>query len=278
MKFGTLVRIPDVSLAEISSACDAKFGKLQEMHMDACQLVYKPVVYTNAAADLIRNKATAYGIDLSAQFCGYYDTYCLWDDQFDHYLAGLNSPIFGASRIEYLLSAIPFMQRVGIQDMIVHAGFLSNNPYDPKYTRMVACVRLLGGRLKDAGMNLLFETGGESPITLLRMFHDTGLDNLFVNLDTANLITSGFGNPVDALYTYGRYVRNMHAKDGMPPVQPGVLGTQVSIGTGYVDFPRVFQELRKLGYDRYVIIECEVQNIDHEQEIIQALAYLKTLL
>ena len=36
--------------------------------MDICQLDYKSVVCINEAADLTRDKATAYGNDLSEQF------------------------------------------------------------------------------------------------------------------------------------------------------------------------------------------------------------------
>ena len=50
----------------------------------------------------------------------------------------------------------------------------------------------------------------------------------------------GFGNPVDALYTYGKYVRNVHAKDGLPPTDPRRIGKEVNIGEGHVDFEKVF--------------------------------------
>lgn len=273
MKYGTLVRIPEGG--DIRKACEEKFGKLRETGLEACQLVYKPAVYTEEAADVIRDCAEEAGIEISAQFCGYYDSLCLWDNYYDHHLAGINSAVFGESRIKYLLSAVPFMKRLGITDMIIHGGFVSNDPFSQSYTGMLACVRMLGGRLKSEGMNLLFETGGESPVTLLRLFEDSGLDNLYVNLDTANLIMYGYGNPVDAVYTYGKYVRNMHAKDGFPPTSGRSLGKEVPIGQGYVDFPRVFAELAKVGYDRYVIIECEIQGKDHQAEIVKAFDYLR---
>ncbi len=273
MKYGTLVRIPEG--ADIQRACEEKFGKLQKMGLDACQLVYKPAVYTPEDAELIRDCAKACKIEISAQFCGYYDGLYTWDTYYDYHLAGINSPVFGAERVRYLLSAIPFMKRLGVSDMIIHGGFISNNPFAQDYTQMLACVRLLGSRLAAEGMNLLFETGGESPVTLLRLFEDSGLNNLYVNLDTANLIMYGYGNPVDAVYTYGKYVRNMHAKDGFPPTAGRRLGREVPIGSGYVDFERVLGDLAKLGYDRYVIIECEIQGKDHEAEIAKAFGYLK---
>ena len=69
MKYGTLVRIPETE--NISAACEEKFSRLQEMGMDACQLVYKPKTYTLEAADIIRECALRHGVEISAQFCGF---------------------------------------------------------------------------------------------------------------------------------------------------------------------------------------------------------------
>lgn len=275
MKYGTLVRIPETE--DISGICEEKFSKLQEMGMDACQLVYKPKVYKLEHADIIRECAARHGVEISAQFCGYYDTLGVWDTYFDYRVAGITAPVMGESRIRYLLSVIPFMERLGITDMIIHAGMVSQDPFSDSYINMLSCVRVLAGQLKQHGMNLLFETGGESPITMLRLIQDYGLGNLYVNLDTANLIMYGLGNPVDAVYTYGKYVRNMHAKDGMPPTDPRKIGEEKTIGTGYVDFDHVIKQLAEIGYDRYMIIECELSDKDHNTEIQNAFDYLKKI-
>ena len=275
MKYGTLVRIPEG--CNLSEVCESKFSGMAKCGMNACQLIYKPAVYNLEDADIIRESAKKHGIEISAQFCGFYDSYMLWDVHFDFTLQGINSPIFGESRMKYLLSAIPFLKRLGVSDMVIHAGYIPNNPFENSYATMLACVRLLGGELQKNQMNLLFETGGESPITMLRLIQDSGLDNLFVNLDTANLILYGFGNPVDALYTYGKYVRNVHAKDGMPPQEPGCCGKEVPIGTGYVDFEKVIKNLAELGYDRHIIIEREIVGGDQDAEILKALTYIKSL-
>ena len=273
MKYGTLVRLSPKD--DLATACEEKFSKLKEMGLESCQLVYKPKVYTDEDADIIKAAADKYGIEISAQFCGYYDSYTQWDMYYDFKLAGINSPMFGASRVEYLLSAIPFLKRLGITDMITHAGFVPNNPFSEDYTTMLCAVKLLGKKLAQNGLNLLFETGAESPISLLRLILDSGLDNLYVNLDTANIIMYGFGNPVDAMYTFGKYVRNVHAKDGLPPTDPKKYGQEVTIGTGYVDFDKVFKALYEQGYDRYITIERELSGGDKSKAIMDAIDYLK---
>jgi len=275
MRYGTLVRLEEG--CELSTACREKFEGLRSMGMDSCQLIYKPAVYELSHADVIRDAAEAAGIELSAMFCGYYDRNNLWDNQFDLILAGINSPIFGADRIKYLLSAIPFLQRLGVTDMVIHAGFLPNHTHDSGYSLMRAAVALLGTRLKEAGCNLLFETGMESPIALLNLISDCGLDNLYVNLDTANFIIYGYGNPVDAMYTIGSYVRNVHAKDAMPPTMPHSRGKEVPVGTGLVDFERIFDLLYRQGYDRFITIEREIRDAKQEEGIAEALHYLKKI-
>ena len=226
-------------------------------------------------ADVIRASADAHGIEISAQFCGFTDTWMRWDIYYDYRIAGINCPAYRESRMSYIMSAIPFMKRLGVTDMIIHAGFVPNDPFSPEYSDMLACVRILGDKLRAEGMNLLFETGAESPVTLLRLIVDSGLVNLFINFDTGNLILYGYGNPVDAVYTFGKYVRNMHAKDGLPPTDPRRLGREVEIGTGHVDFDRVFKMLHEVGYDRYVTIEREISGGDQGASIAKAMDYLK---
>lgn len=96
-----------------------------------------------------------------------------------------------------------------------------------------------------------------------------------MNLDTANLIMYGYGNPVDAMYTFGKYVRNVHAKDGMPPTNPKKVGQEVTIGTGFVDFDKVIQLLKEHNYDRFITIEREIVGGDQEKAIDEAILYLK---
>src|SRR5882762_9845046 len=65
-----------------------------------------------------------------------------------------------------------------------------------------------------------YETGQETPITLVRAIQDVGLDNQGVNFDLANLILYGKANPVDAIELLGPYVQGIHAKDGLWPTNP----------------------------------------------------------
>jgi len=272
MKFGTLVR-----LASINDA-DASFRKLVEAGFDSCQLVYKPAVYDINEAAVIREAAQKYGVEISAFFAGYIDGLAKWDLHYDYRIAGLNSPAFGAERLKYVLSALPFIHKLGVTDVIVHAGFVPNNPFAPEYADMLCMVRILADKAKQLDMNVLFETGGESPITLLRLIKEVNTGNLFVNMDTGNLIMYGYGNPCEAVITLGQYIRNIHAKDGTPPTDPYKLGKETKIGEGVVDFRRFFTLLKKTGYDRFITIEREITGEEQLADIQSGMRYLKDIL
>ena len=220
MKFGTLVRLKNVD------ECVAAFEKVKAMDLESCQLVYKPATYTLESAKTIKAAAEKCGIEISAFFAGFYDDYTAWELKYDFRNAGLNSVAFGAERLKYLLNALPFLQELGVSDMIIHAGFVPNDPFAPEYAEMVCRVKLLADRAKKYGVNILFETGGESPITLLRLIQEVNTGNLFVNLDTGNLIMYGYGNPCEAVMTLGQYIRNIHAKDALPPTDPYKIGEE----------------------------------------------------
>ncbi len=272
MKLGTLLRISDITQA------DKRFADLRDMGFTSCQLVFKPERYTEQDAAIIKNAAQKYNIDISAQFCGFNDTATVWDNLEGFKTSGLNIPQYRDSRMAYIKDAAVFARNAGIPDVIVHGGYVPNNPFDETYTELVALIREYCAFCKEIGINVLLETGGESPVVLLRLILDSKADNLYVNLDPANMLMYGFANPVDALYTMGKYVRNFHGKDGVPPTDPYVLGEEKRIGDGHVDFRAVFTKLKELGYDRYLTIECEIDGEKQIEDIVHAKAYFERLL
>ncbi len=270
MKYGSLVRLsmPEEALGA--------FTRLKDSGFDCCQLVYKPEEYTEEAAKTIRDAASEVGIDVTAMFAGFRDSFTTWDIHDGYKNAGIFSRTYGAIRLAYLKKAVQFASHSGIHDVLIHAGFVPNNPFSEEYLRTVKILRGFALYCKKFDMDLLLETGGESPVTLLRLIEDAGTGNVFVNLDTANLIMYGYGNPVDAVYTLKGRIRSLHAKDGLPPTDSKKLGIETEFGKGFVDFPRVFEELRKIGFDGAVVLEREIAD-GNEAEIINTLCRIKVL-
>ena len=122
------------------------------------------------------------------------------------------------------------------------------------------------------------ETGQETPTTMSRAIQDVDQPNLGVGLDTANLILYGKANPVDAAGIIGAHVKSIHAKDGKWPTDPMKLGKEVLIGTGDVDFAKVFEILRSKGYNGAVTIERETQGPQQIADVKNEKVYLERIL
>ena len=272
MKLGTLLRITDIDSANES------FAQLKKYGFTACQLVYKPEKYTSEAAQIIKNAALENGIDISAQFCGYNDNDTIWDNYYGYTTAGLGAASTRKGRLDYVKEAATFAHEVGITDIVIHAGYIPNNPFSVDYPPMLTAIEVICAHCETMGMNVLLETGGEAAVSLLRLIKDINRDNLFINLDPANMLMYGYANPVDALYTVGKYVRNVHGKDGMPPTDPRKLGEEKPVGEGRVDFYSMFKELKELGYDRYIIIEREISGDKQTEDVLKAKKYFEDML
>lgn len=271
MKFGTFFRLKEIGDVDLG------FRNLKENGFSCCHFVYKPEEYTEADAERIRASAEKHGIEISALFAGFRDSYTKWNFSTDFLDAGINSPKYGKERIEYLKQAARFCRWIGSKNILIHAGFVANNPYSEEYRTMVQLVRELAEYVGALGLDLLLESGGESPIVLKRLIEDVGTGNVFSNLDTANLIMYGLGNPADAAYTLGSYIKSVHVKDGLPPVKVGELGKETEFMEGFVDFPRVFSILKQNGFDGPYIIEREISDASSEIQIAQTLQSIKKM-
>jgi len=272
MKLGTLLRINEISEA------NEKFAELKKYGFESCQLVYKPEKYVESDAIAIKKAAEDNNIEISAQFCGFYDTHTVWDNYYGFQTSGLNIEAYRFERTEYVKSAATFASQAGISDIVIHAGFIPNNPFAPEYASLLTAIELICSHCEKIGVNVLLETGGEAAVALLRLITDIGRDNLFVNLDPANMLMYGYANPVDALHTIGKYVRNVHGKDGCPPTDPRILGEEKCVGEGMVDFYKVFAKLKELGYDRFITIEREISGDKQVEDIIKAKEYFEKML
>lgn len=183
-----------------------------------------------------------------------------------------------AARIAHIKKASDFAKQCGIQAVQTHCGFIPENPNNPVYKETILAMKEVAGYCKSNGQNFRYETGQETPITLVRAIEDVGLENQGVNFDLANLILYGKANPVDAIELLGPYVQGIHAKDGWFPTNPKDLGKEVPIGKGKVDFPRIIERLKQLNYQGAVTIEREISGPQQVADVREAKAYLEKLI
>ena len=274
MKIGTCVSLDSMENME------QKFVTLRNNGFDTCQLIaWEPAVWKEENAVVLKELLEKYQITVSAFSCGW-EGPKVWDFYDGQITLGLVPVEYRQMRIQNLCDGADFAHKLGITDVVTHMGFIPENPNDPNFNTFCVAVRTVAEHLQNNGQYLLFETGQETPVTMLRCFEKVGTDNLGVNLDTANLILYGRANPVDALDVFGKYVRNIHAKDGCYPTNGHDLGRETRLGEGKVDFRALFVKLRELGYDSDVTIERELAEDSQEQlkGILDSREYLQTII
>lgn len=254
---------------------DAAMAKIHDLGLQTCQVFVDEI-----AAELVgrlRQALDKNQIEATSLVVGGPGKE-VWDFYQGPLTIGLVPRETRAARIAHLKKASDFAKQCGIAAVQTHCGFIPENPNDPVYKETVLAMREVASYCKRNGQNFRYETGQETPITLVRAIQDVGVDNQGVNFDLANLILYGKANPVDAIELLGPYVQGIHAKDGMWPTNPKELGQEVPIGKGKVDFPRIIARLKELNYRGAVTIEREISGPQQAEDVREAKTYLEKLI
>jgi sugar phosphate isomerase/epimerase len=254
---------------------DAAMAKVRDLGLPTCQAYVDDFEPGKAAG--LRQALDKHGIEATSLVVGGPGKE-IWDFYQGPLTIGLVPRETRPARMAHLKKASDFANSCGIPAVQTHCGFIPENPNDEIYKETVAAMRELASYCKRNGQNFRYETGQETPITLVRAIKDVGLDNQGVNFDLANLILYGKANPVDALEILAPYVQGIHAKDGLWPANPKDLGEEVPIGTGKVDFPRIITRLKELNYRGAVTIEREISGPRQMEDVRAAKSYLEKLI
>jgi sugar phosphate isomerase/epimerase len=254
---------------------DAALAKVHDLGLPTCQVFVDDFGPEQVAR--LRLALEKFGIEATSVVVGGPGKE-VWDFYQGPLTIGLVPPETRAARIMHIKKASDFARQCGIPAVQTHCGFIPENPNDQLYKETVTAIREVAAYCKRNGQNLRYETGQETPITLVRAIQDVGLDNQGVNFDVANLILYGKANPVDALELLGPYVQGIHAKDGLWPTNPRDLGEEVPIGKGKVDFPRIIARLKDIDYRGAVTIEREISGPQQLADVRAAKVYLEKLI
>ena len=268
-----------MELGVIIGSEEAEFAKTEELGISTCQLwMYCTAENLNEDhANRILKYSEKYNVRITAQWCCW-PGIAIWNFYEGPLTLGLVPISSRWERTNSMKLGSDFAKKIGVTDIITHVGFLPENPMSTEYHEMIIVLREIAEHCAKNEQYFLFETGQETPVTLLRTIEEVGTGNLGINLDPANLILYGKGNPVDALEVFGKYVRGIHGKDGLYPTDGRMLGREVPIGQGKVDYPLFIKKLKEIGFDGAITIEREISGEQQVKDIIAAKKYLTHLL
>lgn len=271
LKIGVCLRHKEGLLRE-------SFEKYAKVGFEDAQFIsWLPERWTKEEREEILSLSKEFNMHLTSFWCGWSGER-VWNFTEGPKTIGIVPDEYREVRTEELIKGGDFAASLGLQNVITHMGFLPEDPNDPKFEKTVNAIRKIALHLKDNGQNLLFETGQETPVTLLRTIEAVGTGNLYINLDPSNLILYGKANPVDALDVFGKYVKEVHAKDGLYPTEGVNLGKEVPIGEGKVNFPLLIPKLKTFGFDGYLCIEREIKGEQQIIDIKNAVSFLQNII
>ncbi|MFC5407641.1 sugar phosphate isomerase/epimerase family protein [Cohnella soli] len=258
-----------------TSSKDNIFKVVSEYSFPVCQLCgWDTALCTPEVAERVVKEAREANVRVCAVWAGVPGP-GVWNFVEGPITLGLVPEQYREERIKALKGWADFASWIGAPAIITHCGFIPENMTDPEYPKVVDAIREVAEYCESKGIGFWFETGQETPIVLLRTIERVGTSNLGINMDPANLILYGKGNPVDALDTIGPYVRNIHVKDGLYPTNGDRLGEEVRAGEGKVNYPVFMRKLKEIGFTGEYIIEREISGEEQRKDILQTTSDLK---
>ncbi|MCK4601181.1 MAG: sugar phosphate isomerase/epimerase [Phycisphaerae bacterium] len=256
---------------------EPEMQKVADLGLRSCQVVsWDPAVWTDRTGERLIAAAEKLGVEITTFWSGYPGP-AVWNFIEGPTTIGLVPPEYRQMRVEVLKKAADFAAKLKLASITTHVGFLPENPNDPMYDGAVGAIGQVAGHCADLGIGFWFETGQETPVTLLRTIERVATGNLGINLDPANLILYGKANPIDALDVFGKFVRGVHAKDGLYPTDGDNLGKEVPLGEGKVNFPALAAKLKSLGFAGALTIEREIAGEQQIVDIKKAIELLRPL-
>jgi len=269
LKIGVMTRLGSDIREEIS--------KVHDLGLRSCQIAaWTQEHYTDDNVAAIKQACADFEVEVTTIWTGYPGP-AIWNFVDGPATIGIVPPEYREMRVAALIQGAEFAAKLGVASTTTHAGFIPESPKDPLYEGTIDALRKVAARCKELGLSFCFETGQETPVTLLRAMTDIGTGNLGVNLDPANLLMYGKANPVDALDILGQYVKGVHAKDGEYPTTPGELGVEKPLGEGRVNIPAFIEKLKLFGYKGALTIEREITGPQQITDIKRAIDILTPL-
>ncbi len=196
----------------------------------------------------------------------------------DHRSLGLVPVEFRGERMVQSCMISQAAKELGIKNLAAHIGFIPADPADCVYKSFIRDFRYFLDFCLNNEQNFIFETGQESVDTLERVINELNMPNIGINFDPANMLMYNTDNPMEVVNRLGKYIINVHCKDGSRPEEGARLGKEKLFGTGDINAPEILKRLYEIGYRGPLIIEREAGDAEQQKRDIEyTVNYLKEI-
>lgn len=167
---------------------------------------------------------------------------------------GFNSPESYTIVDQRLTRALDLLARAGSHQLVVGGCWRQQEGETEKdFQRVCEGLNTIGKRCLEAGVQLCYHphsgTVFVSSQDMEKFFRYTDPAVVFLGPDTAHLAKGGI-DPVAFFEKNVGRIKYVHFKDYDP-----ASGSELELGQGSIDFPRLTEILRGAGYDGYVVVE-----------------------
>lgn len=249
----------------------------RELGIPTVQLSYPLHLDNDEGIEKIKAAREESGVEITTVFCSFAgESYA--DIPTVRATVGLVPESTRVERVQKIEDISAFAQKLGVDRVAAHIGFIPEDENDIRYPALVKTVGGICDSLSTRGQVFALETGQETAKTLRRFIDDLKRDNIRVNFDPANMILYGNDNPIEALDLLVDWIDGVHCKDGQWPTQEGKLGHETPLGEGDVNIPEWIKKLLALGFTGPLTIEREISGEEQKRDILKAKELLAELI
>jgi len=177
-------------------------------------------------------------------------------------------------RITATKGALRLAYDLGARLVFNHVGKIPDSPERAEWRLMVDVLSDIGAWSQHVGGTLCAEAGRAAPADLARLIAALPAGSLACDLVTGALVVNGH-DPVAAVAALGDHVAAVHATDAVAGPFAG-RGRAVILGTGQVDFARVFAALEERGFQGWIGLD-PVEPREARSELADAVQFLRTM-
>lgn len=159
--------------------------------------------------------------------------------------------------VKYGKAGAKMVSIVGASSLLVVPGVASPEiPYEKLYENAVQSVREIAEFAEDYDVTIAAENVWNkflySPIEFRNFIMDTGMRNVKIYLDVANLLA--ISHPENWIHSLRNMISNVHAKDF--DLNIGNINGFRNLLKGSVNWKNVLRQLKNADYEGYLTVEC----------------------